>query len=55
MDIRGTMGERLEKLELQGLDAIVIAAAGLVRLGLGGRITERINLKILRPHPLQGQ
>lgn len=54
VDIRGTMGERLEKLELQGLDAIVIAAAGLVRLGLGGRITERISLKILRPHPLQG-
>ncbi len=54
VDIRGTMGERLEKLVSERLDAIVIAGAGLIRLGLGGRITERISLDILKPHPLQG-
>lgn len=54
VDIRGTMGERLDKLVSERLDAIVIAGAGLIRLGLGGHITERISLKILKPHPLQG-
>ena len=54
VDIRGTMGERLEKLVSEDLDAIVIAGAGLIRLGLGGRITERISLDVLKPHPLQG-
>lgn len=37
-----------------GLDAIVIAACGLIRLGLSHRITQRIPLEILKPHPLQG-
>ena len=54
VDIRGTMEERLDKLVSENLDAIVIAGAGLIRLGLGGRITERISLKVLKPHPLQG-
>jgi len=54
VDIRGTMGERLDKLCSEDLDAIVIAGAGLIRLGLGRRITERISLDILKPHPLQG-
>ena len=54
VDIRGTMEERLDKLFSEDLDAIVIAGAGLIRLGLGGRITERISLDILKPHPFQG-
>ncbi|MFH1800771.1 MAG: hydroxymethylbilane synthase [Candidatus Omnitrophota bacterium] len=54
VDIRGTMGERLDKLFSEDLDAIVIAGAGLIRLGLGRRITERISFDILKPHPLQG-
>jgi len=36
------------------LDGIVIAACGLMRLGLSHRITQRIPLEILNPHPLQG-
>lgn len=40
--------------EQRDLDAIVIAAAGLIRLGLAYRITQRIPFDILRPHPLQG-
>ena len=54
VDIRGTMQERLDKLKSEGLEAIVIAGAGLLRLGLGHHITEQISLDILRPHPLQG-
>ena len=36
------------------IDAIVIAACALTRLGLSHRITQRIPLEILKPHPLQG-
>lgn len=55
IDIRGNIEERLYILDnSDDLDAIVIAAAGLVRLGLQHRITQRIPFEILRPHPLQG-
>lgn len=55
VDIRGSIEERLHLLEdRQDLDAIVIAAIGLVRLGLENRITERLPFGILKPHPLQG-
>ena len=52
--IRGNMEERLKKLDECDLDAIVIAAAGLIRLGLEDRITEKLAFDILKPHPLQG-
>lgn len=54
VDIRGNIQERLEKLDKDAFDAIVVAACALIRLGLEGRITQRIPLEILRPHPLQG-
>lgn len=54
VDIRGNILERLRKLEETGLDAIVVAACALIRLGLEERITENIPLEILKPHPLQG-
>ncbi|MCM8819519.1 MAG: hydroxymethylbilane synthase, partial [Candidatus Omnitrophica bacterium] len=55
VDIRGNIEERIYKLDTSvDLDAIVIAAAGLLRLGLEHRITERIPFDILKPHPLQG-
>lgn len=54
MDIRGTIQERLRQLETTDLDAIIVAACALIRLGLEARITEQIPLTILRPHPLQG-
>ncbi len=37
-----------------GLDGIVIAACGLIRLSLSHRITQKIPFYILKPHPLQG-
>lgn len=36
--LRGNLGTRLRKLDDGGYDAIVLAAAGLIRLGLGSRI-----------------
>ena len=54
VDLRGNIEERLEKLETGDLDGIIIAAAGLIRLGLEARITQRIPSELIQPHPLQG-
>ncbi len=54
IDIRGTIQERLERLNSGSLDAIVVAACALIRLGLQKNITQRIPFEILTPHPLQG-
>ncbi len=55
VNIRGNIEERLKLLDEARLDGIVIAAAGLIRLGLGKRITQKIPFDILKPHPLQGR
>ena len=54
VDIRGNIEERIKILDNSDLDAIVIAAAGLLRLGLEHRITQRIPFEIITLHPLQG-
>ena len=46
--LRGNVDTRLRKLEEEGLDAILLACAGLVRLGLAGRIDERLDPNVLR-------
>lgn len=51
LDIRGNIDERLEKLDSGEYDAIVVAGAGLIRLGLEGRIAQVLPFQ---PHPLQG-
>lgn len=52
LDIRGNIDERLEKLDNGDCDAIVIAGAGLRRLGLENRITQILPFS---PHPMQGR
>jgi len=42
-DVRGNVITRLEKLDAGEFDCLILAAAGLGRLGLGGRIHERID------------
>lgn len=54
VDIRGNIHERLDKLEKDNLDAIVVAACALKRLGLEHKISQRLPHNILKPHPLQG-
>ncbi|MFH1836853.1 MAG: hydroxymethylbilane synthase [Candidatus Omnitrophota bacterium] len=54
VDIRGNIGERLEKLYKSDLDAVLMAAAGLIRLGLSEKITQELSFDIMRPHVLQG-
>ncbi len=54
VDIRGDIEERLEILEKDNLDAIIVACCALKRLDLEYRITQRIDFCILKPDPLQG-
>lgn len=52
--LRGNVGTRLEKLESENFDAIVLAVAGLRRLGLEDRITEILPHDICLPAVGQG-
>ena len=52
--LRGNLDTRLKKLESEALDAIVLAAAGVRRLGLADRITQILDESILLPAVGQG-
>ncbi len=53
--IRGNVPPRLQKLKGSSpLDAVVLAVAGLVRLGLAGEIGERLSAEEFPPAPGQG-
>lgn len=54
VDIRGNINTRLRKMEEDYCDAIVMAAAGLVRLGLEEHITEILDPEIFVPAVSQG-
>lgn len=54
-DVRGNVDTRLSKLDAAaGWSAILLAAAGLLRLGLGHRIGERLPAEVMLPAPGQG-
>jgi hydroxymethylbilane synthase len=53
-DLRGNVNTRLAKLDNGGYDAIVLAVAGLERLGLGNRIVARLAAPAWLPAPAQG-
>jgi hydroxymethylbilane synthase len=52
--LRGNLDTRLRKLDEGGYDAIVLAAAGLKRLGLGERIRARFDVAQMIPAAGQG-
>lgn len=54
LDLRGNINTRLAKLDNGGYDAIVLAVAGLERLGLGERIVARLHPPHWLPAPAQG-
>lgn len=54
IDLRGNVETRLRKLVEQDLDAIILAEAGLVRLGLADRITEVLDSSWMLPAVGQG-
>ncbi len=54
LELRGNVETRLRKLDEGAFDAIILASAGLLRLGLGERITEKIDPTIMIPAVGQG-
>ncbi|MBW2172353.1 MAG: hydroxymethylbilane synthase [Deltaproteobacteria bacterium] len=52
--LRGNLDTRIRKLETEGLDAIILAAAGVKRLGMESRITEYMSEDIMLPAIGQG-
>jgi hydroxymethylbilane synthase len=52
--LRGNVDTRLRKLDSGGMDGIVLACAGLIRLGLESRITARLDPKVCLPAVTQG-
>jgi hydroxymethylbilane synthase len=54
VDVRGNVGTRLRKLDDGGLDALILAQAGLERLGLASEITEVLDPDWMLPAVGQG-
>ncbi len=54
LDLRGNVPTRLQKLEIGDYDAIVVAVAGLRRLGLEQEITSILPIALFPPAPGQG-
>jgi hydroxymethylbilane synthase len=52
--LRGNVDTRLRRLDAGEMDAIVLACAGLIRLGLESRITARLDTKTSLPAVAQG-
>jgi len=52
--LHGNVDTRLRRLDAGEVDALVLAAAGLDRLGAGSRIDERLPPEVVAPAPGQG-
>ena len=54
VSLRGNLNTRMAKLDRENMDGIILAAAGIERLGWGDRITERISFEVSLPAVGQG-
>jgi hydroxymethylbilane synthase len=54
LPLRGNVDTRIRKALSGDYDAIVLAAAGILRLGLSHHITEYLSFKVMLPAPGQG-
>ena len=54
LDLRGNVNTRLQKLADGGYDAIILAAAGLIRLEMADKITEYLDTTVSLPAIGQG-
>lgn len=54
VEMRGNVDTRLRKLEQGEYDGIILAAAGLLRLGLDGKVTEYLSMDLMLPAVGQG-
>ncbi|MDY6903935.1 MAG: hydroxymethylbilane synthase [Thermodesulfobacteriota bacterium] len=52
--LRGNIDTRLSKLDSGEMDAVILAAAGLTRLGFGNRITQYMDKTVMLPAVAQG-
>jgi hydroxymethylbilane synthase len=52
--VRGNVDTRLRKLDAGEVDALLLACAGLDRIGRGERITQRLDPTVYVPAPAQG-
>ena len=55
VDVRGTIEERLRLIDDGKIDALIVAHAALIRLGLEKRASEILPLEIFKAHPKQGR
>lgn len=53
-ELRGNVPTRLGKLDAGAYDAVMLAAAGVIRLGLAERISEVLDPAVFPPAPAQG-
>lgn len=53
-ELRGNVDTRIKKLDEGQYDAIILAVAGLTRLGLADRVTEAFDVETMVPAPGQG-
>jgi hydroxymethylbilane synthase len=54
LDVRGNVDTRLRKLAAGEFDALVLAAAGMIRLGRGDEVTEWLDPAVMLPAVAQG-
>lgn len=54
VDLHGNIGTRITKMRENGFDGLILAAAGLVRLGLVKQITEILSTEVMLPAIGQG-
>jgi hydroxymethylbilane synthase len=54
VELRGNIDTRLRKAESEDYDAVIVAAAGLIRMGWESKITEYLNFDVFVPSPGQG-
>lgn len=52
--IRGNLETRIRKIEMEGLDGVVVAAAGINRMGWGSKVTQFIPPELMIPAVGQG-
>jgi len=52
--LRGNLDTRLKKIETENLDGVIVAAAGVKRMGLTGKVTQYLPVEIMLPAVGQG-
>jgi hydroxymethylbilane synthase len=54
VSLRGNLDTRLKKIDTENLDGVIVAAAGVKRMGLAGKITQYLPVEMMLPAVGQG-